>query len=430
MPRVLLLLPTSTYRADAFLEAARTLGVEVTLGLERTAVLLDRPQYDWLSLNFSEPARSIEAVLQYARECPVHAVLGVDDSTVILAAQISEALGLPHNPVEAVTIAKNKFLMRERLRAHGVPVPHFSRYSIEDDPAAIAEHVRYPCVVKPLILSASCGVIRADTPQELTAAFRRVAGLLHKLGMTAGQAGRELLVEDFVPGREVALEGLMADGALRVLAIFDKPDPLNGPFFEETLYVTPSRLPSTVQADIGATTERAARAIGLCEGPIHTELRVNDHGVWLIEVAARSIGGRCSRTVRFAAGLSLETVILRQALRMDLPSLQRDGGAAGVMMLPIPQAGILRRVRGEQDARLVEGIEDVTITAEIGQTLVPLPEGTRYLGFVIARGSTADAVEAALREAHRRLDFSIEPAEPNSAETTADGGCEIKAFRF
>jgi biotin carboxylase len=432
MPRVLLLLPSTTYRAEAFLEAARKLSLDIILGLERTAVLIDRPQFEWLSLNFSEPERSAEAVIEYAHTHPIHAVLGVDDSTAVLAAQLASALKLPHNSIESVSAARNKHRMRALLQEHGVPVPRFVWCSIFDDPVALAETVSYPCVIKPLTLSASCGVIRANDRTEFVLAFQRVTVLLHSLGLPkASEAGRQLLVEDFVPGQEVALEGLLTAGSLRVLALFDKPDPLDGPFFEETIYVTPSRLSQAVQTRIAACAEQAAAALGLREGPIHGELRVNDEGPWIIELAARSIGGRCSRALRFTGDLSLEELILRHALRIDLPPLDRKGGAAGIMMLPIPRGGILREVRGRDDARAVRGIEEVTITAELGEELVPLPEGTRYLGFMIARSATPAEVEATLRRAHRRLAFSIDDSAKKESEGTQgrlNGG--VQSIRF
>lgn len=430
MPRIFFLLPSTTYRAEAFLEAARKLSLDITLGLEQTAVLIDRPQCDWLSLNFSEPERSVDAVVEYAHIHPIHAVLGVDDTTAVLAAQVATALKLPHNSVDSVSAARNKFRMRELLHAHGVPMPGFVRFSIFDDPATCAEQVSYPCVLKPLVLSASCGVIRANDPTEFASAFQRVTSLLHRLGLPkTGEAGRHLLVEDFVPGQEVALEGLLTAGSLRVLALFDKPDPLDGPFFEETIYVTPSRLSHVIQAGIATCAEHAASALGLREGPIHGELRVNDEGPWVIEIAARSIGGRCSCTLRFAADLGLEELILRHALRMDLPSLDRESGAAGVMMLPIPRGGVLRDIRGQEDARAVPGIEEVTITAEVGQELIPLPEGTRYLGFMIARSSTPDKAEAALRHAHGRLTFSIDEA-TTAPGSTAQPNSDVQSIRF
>ena len=432
MPRVLLLLPSTTYRAEAFLDAARALNLDITVGLERTAVLIDRPQFEWLSLNFSEPERSANAVIEYTHTHPIHAVLGVDDATAVLAAQLAASLNLPHNSVESVSAARNKYRMRSLLHEHGVPVPHFALCSIDDNPAALAETVSYPCVIKPLVLSASCGVIRANDRTEFASAFHRVTALLHKLGTAkAGEAGRQLLVEDFVPGQEVALEGLLMAGSLRVLALFDKPDPLDGPFFEETIYVTPSRLSPAVQARIAACAEQAAAALGLREGPIHTELRANDEGVWVIEMAARSIGGRCSRALRFTGHLSLEELILRQALRIDLPTVDYEGGAAGVMMLPIPRGGVLRDVCGLEEARSVPGIEDVTITAEPGEILVPLPEGTRYLGFIVARSAAPAEVEAALRQAHGRLTFSIDDSSKiQDRGTTGQSACGVQSIRF
>ena len=419
MSRLLLLLPAATYRADAFLEAARQLRLDVTVASEAAHPFSTKRPPDFLEMDFRDQERAVSVAAAFAGTCPVDAVIGVDDVTAVLAAACAGALCLPHNTLESVSAAGNKYRMRELLRAHGLPVPRYARFSIDEDPKTLAGLVSFPCVVKPLLLSASCGVIRANDPDEFVAAFRRVGTLLVKLAMDGrGEAAYQVLVEDFIPGREVALEGLLTGGQLRVLALFDKPDPLDGPFFEETLYVTPSRLPAEVQREIEASASRAARALGLREGPVHGEFRVNEGGVWVIELAARSIGGRCSRTLRFAAGLSLEELILRQALRLELPALSHMHQAAGVMMLPIPRAGLLKKVRGEEQARQVQGIEEVAVTTEVGQRLVPLPEGTRYLGFLIARAETPASVEAALREAHRRLEFVIEAVPEEPAETS------------
>src|SRR6266705_3100988 len=411
MPRLLLLLPMTTYRAEAFLDAARKLKLDVVVGSKKAAVPGDLGDAAFLPLSLHDLEEAVRSVVEFARTTPIAVVVGVDEHTTVVAAVLSAALGLPHNPVTAVAAARNKHRMRELLHARGLLVPRFALFSVDDAPAAIAEKIAFPCVVKPISLSASCGVIRANNRDEFVAAFHRVAALLEKLGReTVGEGAGKILVEDFVPGREVALEGLLTDGKLQVLALFDKPDPLDGPFFEETIYVTPSRLPAAVQQEIASCAARAARALGLREGPVHGELRVSDRSVWVIEIAARSIGGRCSRTLRFAADMSLEEVILRHALRMDMPSLAREGRAAGVMMVPIPRAGMLEEVRGHEEALAVPGIEDLEITAQSGEELVPLPEGTRYLGFLIARGKTPEAVEAALRNAHRRLEFVIAPA--------------------
>jgi biotin carboxylase len=292
--------------------------------------------------------------------------------------------------------------MRCRFAAAGVPSPAFKLWHLSDDPATIAAATRFPCVVKPTMLSGSRGVMRADGPAELAARFARLRGIL------AHERCDEVLVEDYIPGVEVALEGLLDGGRLRTLALFDKPDPLEGPYFEETLYVTPSRLPADVQAAIEAAAAAAAAALGLREGPIHAELRWNERGPFLIEVAARSIGGLCSQTLRFGTDMSLEELILRQALG-DPIDAAREGRAGGVMMIPIPAAGHLRAVAGVEAAAAVPGIEKVEVTARMNHPLVPLPEGDSYLGFIFARGETPDAVEAALRAAHGCLRFEIVP---------------------
>jgi biotin carboxylase len=406
--RLLLLVPTTTYRTADFLAAAQKLDVEMVVASDRPSVLeAERPD-NLLTLDFANPEKSAETVARFARRHPLHAVVPVDDLTTVVGAAIAETLGLRANPVGAVATTRNKHAMREALRRARVASPPYWLFTLADDPATAARTVSYPCVLKPTILAASRGVIRADDEAGFVAAFRRIAAILRTPEVAAhGADAEQILVEGFIPGREVALEGLLVDGELTVLALFDKPDPLDGPFFEETLYVTPSRLPAAEQEAIRHVTGWAALALGLREGPVHAELRVNAAGPWVIELAARSIGGLCSRTLRFGTGMSLEEVILRHALGIELDSLERERQPAGVMMLPIPRAGVLQAVHGQEAAERVPGIEAVTITAHRGQELVPLPEGSRYLGFVFARAETPEAVEAALREAHRLLSFDI-----------------------
>lgn len=413
MPRVLLLLPTSTYRTQAFMEAAQRLGVELTVASEEANTFARLNPSGLLQLDFDDPPQAARRVVEFAQEYPIAAVVPVDDQVTVCAATICQALSLRHNSVESAQAARNKHRMRELLEQAAVPQPSFQLCSLDDDPVLIADRVRYPCVVKPLSLSGSRGVIRANTNQEFVRAVERLDHILQSEFKTRGQPlpaiARQFLVEDFVSGPEVALEGLLTRGELRVLALFDKPDPLEGPFFEETIYVTPSRLAVSVQEEIADCAARACRAIGLTEGPIHAELRINAAGPWILEINPRSIGGFCSRVLKFGTGLSLEELIIRHALDGKDDSLLRESQPAGVMMIPTPRAGVLTEVRGLDEARIVNGIEHVTISAHLGQKLIPLPEDALYLGFLFARAASPVAVEAALRESHARLDFVIQP---------------------
>ena len=411
MPRVLFLMPTHTYRAGAFLAAAEKLQVEVTVASERAQALADFAPGRTLVVDFTRPREAVQTLVAFAREREVAAVVPVDDDTAVIAAQTAAALGLPGNPPEAVRATREKHRLRQRLQQAGQRVPWFRVCTTADEPETVAAEVSYPCVLKPVFLSASRGVIRADDPESFVRAFQRISALLQQPEVAArgGEAARLILVERYVPGREVALEGLLTDGHLRVLAIFDKPDPLEGPYFEETLYVTPTRLPTEAQQALTDGVAEAVQALGLRHGPVHAELRLNDEGAWLIEIAARSIGGLCSRTLRFGEDVSLEELILRHALGQETASLPREQLASGVMMLPIPQAGVLQEVQGVEAARAVPNVEDVRITIPVGQQLVPLPEGDRYLGFIFARAERPEAVEQALRDAFRRLRFVIEP---------------------
>jgi biotin carboxylase len=406
---VLLLASPATYRAGAFRDAAEAAGVEVLQGVDLPRALAERWQTP-LGFDFSDPEEAAQQIVEFARQTPVDAILSVDDSASLIAALASAALGLPHNPPGAALSARDKGVMREALAAGEVPCPVFRRFRTADNPAWVATQVTYPCVVKPLRLSGSRGVMRADGPEQLVAAFERLCRLLALEGDTPG--ADQVLVEDFIPGVEVALEGLLTHGELRVLALFDKPDPLDGPFFEETIYVTPSRLERAVQETIAGCAARAVAALGLREGPVHAELRVNECGPWLVEAAGRSIGGLCSSILRFGSAVCLEELILRHAVGLELPSLDRERRAAGVMMIPIPRAGVLRNYFGVEEAHAVPGVEGVEITARLRHPLVPMPEGASYLGFIFARADTPEQVETALRTAHERLRFEIVPEIP------------------
>ena len=414
-PRILLLLPTRTYRATDFLEAASKLDVEVVVASEEAATTSDLSPRHTLVLDFSAPTVATQKILEFDDTYPLAAIVGVDDDTTLLATTASETLGLPHNPVASAKATRDKYLLRHTLATNGVSVPAYQRFSIHEDAVEIAAqlgtdtHVSFPCVIKPLSLSASRGVIRADTPAEFIEAFQRTTKLLRALQEAYEHSSQYLLVEDYIPGIEVALEGILLDGELKTLALFDKPDPLEGPFFEETLYITPSRLSADIQDALHRATRDAADALGLQHGPVHAELRYNDEGAYLIEIAARTIGGLCARTLRFGTGMSLEELVIRHAIGQPVETLQREQQAAGVMMIPVPKAGILGDVRGKTAAHHVDGIVEVNITIPIGGEVVPLPEGARYLGFIFARAETPEVVEKALREAHRRLEFVILP---------------------
>ena len=408
--RLLLLIPTTSYRVADFLDAAHRLGVDVAVGSNQRQVLEAFADGRTVTINFQDLEKGGREIRAYARDYPLSAVLGVDEETTVLASRASKALGLAHNAPEAVEATANKFRFRTVLANSGLLTPPFSLLSVDADPERAAREAAYPCVLKPLMLSASRGVIRADNPDEFITAFHRITQILKQPDVvTMGDAAKHILVEGYIAGREVALEGLLDGGRLTVLALFDKPDPLEGPFFEETIYITPSRLPESWQSRVVDATVQAVAALGLKDGPIHAELRINDQGPWVIEVGARSIGGLCARVLRFGAGISLEELILSHVLGLPIQTMAREDKAAGVMMIPIPQAGVLESVGGLKAAQGVAGIDDVTITIPVGQEVVPLPEGNKYLGFIFARGDSPKAVEEALRDSHHCLRFQIAP---------------------
>jgi biotin carboxylase len=386
--RILLIASTTGYQVRSFADAAARLKIDLILATDRCHVL-DNPWGD-------DAIAIADGLDTLAARGPFDGIVAVGDQPALIAAQAAERLGLRFSPPAAVTAAKNKFLTRQKFRDAGLLVPTFELVGAHTDPA-------YPCVLKPTTLSASRGVIRANNPAEYREALARIEKI----------AGSEpVQVESFIPGREFALEGLLTRGRLQMLALFDKPDPLDGPFFEETIYLTPSREPSETQSAIFDTTQRAAAALGLTDGPVHAEMRVNHRGVWMLEIAARPIGGLCSRVLRFDGGASLEEILLRHAVGEDVSKVRLQSGAHGVMMIPIPAAGVYTGVDGIDDARAIPGIEDVVITAKEGQMMLPLPEGASYLGFLFARSSTPAEVDRSLRLAHAKLKFHFAGALP------------------
>lgn len=416
MRRVLFFTSTTGYQTRMFGEAAARLGVSLMFATDRCDQLSDPWGDRAIAVRFDQHAATRAAIDAALRDVDVHGVLAVGDRPTVAAAETAERLGLPGHPPDAARAARDKRLTRDRLRAAGLHVPalHVVPRTAE---AWALDGIPLPVVVKPAVLSGSRGVIRADTPDALAAAVARVNRILEAEDVRAlrDSAADLVLIERFVPGREYALEGVLERGELRTLAVFDKPDPLDGPFFEETIYVTPSRAATAVQDAIRDTVARAAHAIGLWHGPIHAECRVNGDGVHVLEVAARPIGGLCARALAFerrGERAGLEEVLLRHACGEPVGDWSREAAASGVMMMPIPMSGVFRRVDGVKQAAAVAGIEAIEITAKADQQLLALPEGASYLGFIFARAATAAEVEGALREAHARLTMVIERAVP------------------
>jgi biotin carboxylase len=414
---VLLISATTGYQIRSFGEAAEAAGAQLVFASDRCDQLED-PWWDAaIPVRFHDADRSLAAIVAAFGDRAPDGIIAVGDRPTLLAARAAAAFGLPGNPVEAALASRNKLAGRRALADAGLPAPSFASVSLDEDPSAAARSIAYPVVIKPLALSGSRGVMRADDDATLHSAWDRLRRLLRSPDVVAERDAvhDRALIESFVPGREYAVEGVLTRGTFRALAVFDKPDPLDGPFFEETIYVTPSRLEEVERQRLLDAVAAAARALGLAHGPVHAECRVNHAGVYVLEVAARPIGGLCSMALRFvgaARRVSLEEVLLRHAIGQDVGAFAREAEASGVMMIPIPRRGIFRGVGGVEEARAVAGIDDLRVSAKMDTLIVPLPEGRSYLGFLFAHAETPAAVERALRLAHSRLRFRIETEVP------------------
>src|ERR1700680_2506677 len=408
MSQLLLLAGKWGYQTRSFAEAAKALGVDVVFASDRCHQLEDPWADGAIAVRFYEPADSARRTVKQSLVRPVDGLIALGDRATATAAYTSRALAFPYNSPESVENCRSKLRQREVLRDAGLPVPGFFSFRLDKRVAKILPRVPFPCVVQPLRLAGSQGVIRANQPEEFQAAVARIKDLLEspEVKVTREPELDRLLVERYIPGAEVAVEGLLTRGKLRILAVFDKPDPLEGPYFEETIYVTPSRQPEEMQERIAECAAGTVRALRLTHGPVHAEFRINDEGPWVLEAAPRPIGGLCSRALRFGPQRTLlEELLVRHAMGMQGTDPDREDGASGVMMIPVPKSGVLEKVEGEDLARHTPGIEDVQIAARLHDVIAAWPEGATYLGFLFAHGKSPDEVEAALRLAHSKLKF-------------------------
>jgi predicted ATP-grasp superfamily ATP-dependent carboligase len=410
MSRLLILASKLGYQTRSFAEAARALGVDVVFASDRCHQLEDPWADGAISIRFDQPEDSARQIVKQSFVRPVDGLIALGDRAAATAAHVARALGFSFHSPQAVENCRSKLRQREVLRDAGLPVPGFFSFKLDKRVEKILPRVQFPCVVKPLRLAASQGVIRANNPEEFQAAVARIKQLLEspEVQVTREPELDRLLVERYIPGGEVAVEGLLTHGKLRILGVFDKPDPLEGPYFEETLYVTPSRLPDEMYDRVLECTERTVKALGLTHGPVHAEFRINEEGPWVLEAAPRPIGGLCSRALRFGPQrMLLEELLVRHALGMQETEIAREEDASGVMMIPVPKSGVLEKVDGEEQARSTAGIEDLQITARLHDAIAAWPEGSSYLGFLFAHAKTPAEVETALRLAHAQLKFEI-----------------------
>lgn len=405
--RVLVIAPHGSYRTAPFILAANKLNIDVLIASQgEHSIVSDYVQ--GLHIDFQNEALAVETILAEANQHAFRGIIGTDDTTTELAAKVAKKLSLPHNDPQAVKIAQRKDLARLSLKESDVKIPQFNLLSTAKALSEQAIKVNFPAVIKPVALSASRGVIRVNDELELSQAIERIKNMLIEERQIDESVRETLILEEFIPGKEIAVEAMLHNGTLDVLAIFDKPDPLEGPFFEETYYITPTSFPEEVQQEIKQVVLKSCNAYGLSEGPIHAECRINENGVWLLEVAARTIGGMCGRLLSLGTGHSLEELVLLHAMghRIEIKTIE---SAAGVLMIPIPNAGILKRVEGLLEAQRVPFISELSIEVRDGYELVPLPEGNSYLGFIFAEAPTVKEAEQALRDAHDCLNIIIAP---------------------
>ena len=407
---VILIIPSASYRTSAFINAVEKLDLKVLVISDKSQVFSGKYPDNLIIMNFHHWKDRLDEISEWAERNGLKAVIGVDEESIVLAANLSNYLQVEHNPVESVLLTKDKYLMRIELKKAGVNSPWFKRFSIHDSPHKMINELNFPCVIKPTFLSASRGVIRVNTIEELAYGIKTLNELLSLEEVRARGAEQSdwILVEEYIPGKEVAIEGIVSEGKLKVLAVFDKPEPLEGPTFEETIIVTPTALSEKNQFSLFETAQNAVKALGIVKGPVHVEVRINSSGNYILECASRSIGGLCSKVLEFQGGMSLEELILRSYLGRNVEKTKLTDTARGVMMMPTENMGILKEMRGVEDALNVKGVTDLQITVKPGEKLEPLPKGDRYLGFIFAEDKDQELVIKALKNAWSKIEVVLE----------------------
>lgn len=403
--RLLLISHHNSYRIAPYIKAARNLGLEVTIASQGKHSLVTEVA-SGIHIDFNDANSALNEILKEHRSKPFAGILGSDDQTVELAAHVAKALNLPHNPPAAALCSHRKDLARAQLALAHCPVP---MHCLLDLTSAIKKQMAglpWPCVLKPLNMSASRGVIRTNNEDEFIAACERLRPIL---ATTQGEFEQtHVLIEEYIDGIEIAYEGFLQNGQLETITIFDKPDPLVGPYFEETIYVTPSTLSNELQRSIKEVIQEACKAYGLVTGAIHAECRIDsENKIWILEIASRTIGGDCARMLD-NENFGIEELAISLAISRPVEVVMPEQ-ARGVMMIPIRQKGLLKRVEGLLEANKVKHIDKIDIIINEGHELIPLPEGNQYLGYIFASADTAEQVTAAIREAYAQLKFVTAP---------------------
>jgi biotin carboxylase len=392
------------------MNAADKLDLKILVVTDNSQVFSDQFPDNIITMNFDHWTEKLDEISEWSDRFNLMAVIGVDEESILLAAIFSQYLGIEHNSIESVMRTKNKLLMRFELKKARMNCPWFRSFSIEKLPDDIIEEINFPCVIKPTFLSASQGVLRVNNEQEFKEGFQILTDLLSqkKIKKRGGEEANYIMVEEYIPGNEVSIEGIVSQGKLKILAIFDKPEPLEGPTFEETIFVTPTTLSGSMQSSLYETAQQAMETLGIVKGPVHIEVRINSNGNYILECASRSIGGMCSKILEFQGGMSLEELILRSSLGRNIEKSNLSDTAKGVMMMPIKNSGKLKEMRGVEEAISVDGITDLQITIKPGEMLDPLPKGDRYLGFLFAEGKNQEMVIKDLKNAWSKIEVVTE----------------------
>ena len=407
---VILIIPSASYRTGPFMNAIKKLDLKVLVISDKSQVFSGKYPDNLIIINFNHWKDKSVEISKWAKNNGLKAVIGVDEESIVLAANLSNFLNVDHNSIESVLLTKNKYLMRTELIKTGLCSPWFKIFSIYESSNKIINEISFPCVIKPTFLSGSRGVMRVNTKKELSEGIKTLNELLSldELRKRGGKQSDYIMIEEYIPGKEVAIEGIVSEGKLTMLAIFDKPELLEGPTFEETIIVTPSVLTKKIQYSLLETLQVVVKALGIVKGPVHAEARINRNGNYILECASRSIGGLCSKVLEFQGGISLEELILRSYLGRNIEKSKLIGNARGVMMMPTEKKGILKEIGGVKDALVVKGVTDLQITVKPGEKLQPLPKGDRYLGFIFAGGNNQEFVINALKNAWSKIEIVLE----------------------
>ncbi len=381
MKKLLLVIPENSYKSNDFVVAAEKLGIDFL-------IITDSEQ---VSSKFSDTViiNKFDAELNknnLKKLKDVTHVLPVDHSALKFSGYLVDLLEVKGNKLESINLSMNKYESRKIFNSLlDIKVNNEIIKNIDDVNTFINKNGT--SVLKPIYGTASKSVLKINNVEKNKEQIEK---------LMQDCFDQDLVIEEYIDGKEYALEGTIINSELKKIVIFDKPVEYKHPYFEESIYITPSELSSEAEKRVVSIVDKACKKIGLEDGPVHVEFKINENQIFIIEINPRMIGGLCSRCLSFGLfKVSLEEIILHAFMNNELKNIELLNNYVGVLMIPTPKSGKFISINKEE-LENIPNISNVEITVPEGSDLLEPPYGDKYLGFAFSQGIDKKTVNESL----------------------------------